>query len=679
VCGGWKPGRARVRLIGRSANTVCLALAAAGACAAAVPSAIGAAQVDRGLEATAPCAPRAGPNGPNDVTAECSMPATTEPQTSEAPRRLAQLEGNPAPATGAESAIATGGFVWTLAPIRWDGNVAEEIRRSTFTGQPNRLQQVEIANLRAGSYLWEPWFAQLTGGLGFVASKERASEAEGSTSPTAPSSNSDTITGSAGLSVFPLSRFPFYASYDRSDSRASGELSVSDFVSTRYGVRQNYRTPEGGANYTLSFDRSTLDSPSFGQDTLDVLSAGAAFNAGPQRFDFSGSRSHNLRADTQEQSTLDRLLARHSYRPDALLSTDSLASWSTTNFRILAGGAEVDSRSKFVQANTFSTWRPEAGSPWYVTGGGRFFRVSTDAGGSQVDSDTLSGNVALSYLYDRHTTISGGAALTRTSAETADSLVSSESGAAVYVPDPVPVGNFTYTRNVGVNAANQNGGVDGNRRNGGIQAGHNLTRTTVLGESASVTYAVGRAGRRPHDTVTGNSETLAHNTSVTWQLAPGPSSTAFFSLSGADSRTRGYNENHFQLFNLQANGQVQLSQHASGGANLTAQAIRQTTPAAPDGGFTHYSSGSVRFQHAKAFDVPRLRYIASYNVNQSQLASRFQGDLGAPRDRVSQSFEQIFDYAVGRLELRILARSATIEGQHSTLVFFRISRQFGTY
>jgi hypothetical protein len=576
------------------------------------------------------------------------------------------------------------GLQWTLAPIRWGGNLSYEARRVSVAGHSARLQQIETANLRGASYVWQPWFVQVSGGLGIVAGRERSRPEGDDAAAAASASSSNTITGSGALSVVPASRFPFQASYDKTDSRASGEVTRSDFTNTRWGLRQNYRSLAGDLQYTGSWDRGTLDSPSFGRDTVDVLAAGVNRTAGPHTFDLSGSRARNRRDDTGESSLIERLVARHGYRPDPLASVDTLASSSSSKFRLLAGGAPAENRTRFDQASSFGTWRPAPSSPLYLSGGGRLFKSVVDVNGATSEADTLSGNIAASYALSRHTNLSSAVTATRVSTDTTSDTVTTETVAANYIPDAIPLGGFLYTWNTGVNAGNQTGGASGNdgrrsRQNAGGQLGHNLVRTAPISETASVSYGAGQSYASTWDTVTERSQTLTHNASVSVQATPGAASTAFASLYGADSRTHGHNENTFQLVNFQANGQFQFTRYALGAANLTVQGVRQSSPSTPSTGFNTSSGGSLSVQHLRAFDVPRLRYSAIYAANQTQYSSRLEGDVNAPRERVTQSFEQRLDWFVGRIEMQLSARAARIDGQRNNIVFFRVNRQFGAF
>jgi hypothetical protein len=612
---------------------------------------------------------------------ESWMAAQLGPETDTGSRDApVEVPLDPASAPADAAPPAVGGFEWTLAPIRWGGNLAYETRRLGIAGQ-SRLQRVETANLRGASYVWQPWFMQVSGGLGLVAGQDRM-RSEDETIPSA--TDSSTVTGSGLVSLFPASRFPFQATFDRSDSRASGEITSNDFTNTRVGLRQNWRSLAGDTQYTGSWDRSTLESTSFGRDAVDVFAAGLIQTSGPQTYDLSANRAHNRRTDTGEGSLIERVVARHGYRPDPMASVDSLASASNSKYTLLANGAPAENRTRFDQASTFGAWRPGQGSPVYLTGGARVFKSTIETSGGVSETDTLSGNAAANYAVSRHTNVSGAVAVTRVGTDTTSDVVSTESLAANYIPDAIPAGGFLFTWNAGVNAGNQTGGAaasDGkrSRQNAGGLLGYNLTRTSPLGETSSITYGAGQSYASIYDTVTERSDTLTNNASVSVSSTPGAASTAYASLYGADSRTRGHDENTFQLVNFQVNGQFQFTRYSLASANLTAQSVRQSTPLTPAAGFNTSTGGNLSYQHLRAFDVPRLRYTALYGGNQIQYSSRLEGDVNAPRERVNHFFEQRLDYLVGRLEFQLAARTARIDTQRNNIVYFRMNRQFGAF
>ena len=68
----------------------------------------------------------------------------------------------PAPAPDPPSAPAESGLTdvrWELAPIRWRGLLALDLRSFNVEGQAYRREVIESASIYASSYVYQPWFA----------------------------------------------------------------------------------------------------------------------------------------------------------------------------------------------------------------------------------------------------------------------------------------------------------------------------------------------------------------------------------------------------------------------------------------------------------------------------------------------------------------------------------------
>lgn len=586
-----------------------------------------------------------------------------------------------APSSSDESGFSLGAIGWTLAPIRWAGNVGASLRISGGTNQPRRFQDLESANVQGRSYIWQPWFAQISAGLGLVTSVDRYSTSvvdSGGASNT-NRSRSTTATGNFGLALLPVSRFPFQLNYDVTDSRTSGELAGSDFQARRLSVRQSYRPQLGNTSYVVNYDRSALNSASFGNDTLTALGLGVTHAWNAQHIDVNASRTRNVRGNTGESALLERINARHNYRPEGTLSIDTQASFSGSDLHLANSGLSPDTRSRFYQLNTVGTWRPEEGDPLSVIGSARMFRSEFSGGGSDTNSNSLAGNLAANYRWTPRTTLFGSAGLTHLKSEIDSRLLTSQAAGITHTADAINVGAYKYLWNAGANLANQTGNIEGAQRNISSNVGHTLMRTIPVKDAYALSLSVGQAYTVNHDNFRGLSQTLTHNATASLRGSPTPESNAYISLTLADARTYGANENSFQIINLQSSGQVQLGRYSFASANLTVQGTRQSSPTAPANGFQFNNSGNLTYNHTRAFNVPQLRYTLLYTANQSQFQSRFQGDINAPREQISQSLEQRFDYKVGRVEMRLTGRVASIEGRRDWLMFFNIIRRFGDF
>ncbi|TXC65200.1 hypothetical protein FSC37_00810 [Piscinibacter aquaticus] len=93
-------------------------------------------------------------------------------------------------------------------------------------------------------------------------------------------------------------------------------------------------------------------------------------------------------------------------------------------------------------------------------------------------------------------------------------------------------------------------------------------------------------------------------------------------------------------------------------------------------GWQRFYSGTLSYEHQRFLDVPRLRYALILTVNSQQLESRALGDVDAPLERITESLESRVDYSIGRLEARLSARLARIEGRSVTALFARVQRRY---
>ncbi len=561
---------------------------------------------------------------------------------------------------------------WQLAPIRWGGALGLAYQLREFEGQPRSAQTTEQLTLDAASYIWQPWFIQIAGGLGLFLSQERQDSIDGTA---ARSVNTRGATGRFELGVFPVSRFPFQLNFDVSDSRSSGDLTGTDYRSTRLTLRQNYRPLGGASSYSASYDHSVLTSDSFGRDRVDVLQGSANYSWLRHQLQVNASYSENDRSDDDLGARLARLALLHNYRPAATLSVDSMATVNRDERRFGAGDA---GRSVFDlrQVTSFLNWRGEADSPLTVLASARLSDASTRAGGADSSSRTASLNSSANYRFSRNlnTFASLGASTFDTGNETR--TFSSQAIGAQYQIDPRRWGPASYTAQTSVTVANQTGGIEGSQQVGSVAAGHQLV-TTFGGDATALSFSVGQNGSVVEDSLAGASQSISHNAAASWRYNAAQGLSAFAGVSVGDTRTYGNNPGEFQLLNVQLSGQWRPGQYSSFNANLTWQATRQTLANETGRREQRNLSGTASYHHARVFGVPRLRYTAQFTAYDNAVDSRLEGDPNALRDQASWSLEQRLEHLVGRLESRLILRLAEIDGKKNASVYVSVTRRFG--
>lgn len=589
----------------------------------------------------------------------------------------------PVPTVDAEAKEAggTGFSAWKIPPILWGGDLAFNLSTNQSQGAPSNTQVYESLGLRAESYVFQPWFARVSGGLRATLANEGLGRRLAS-----GHNGSSGLSGNASLALFPVSRFPFTASYDLSDSRTSGELVSGGYTSRRLSLTQSYAPATGNANYRLSFERSGIDSDLSGSDVASALVGTMSDRRGFHAYNLGLDHYDNAQGTTGNFSNFDRINASHSYRPNSTFSLDNMVNLGSSNYHLSSNGSATDNRNRYLQLNSFSTWRPHENSPLQLTGGARLFESRSTAAGAETDARTLSANAAASYTLNRNIMLSGSGTVTQASSADRSATMTSASAGANYNADPLRFGEYGYSRYANAYATRQGGSDRASLSTVSARIGHSLNRSFSLAENSNLQLNASQSFAKSSGTAA--NQTLVHAGGASWSLRPSASSSTLLALSASDSLSTGTAPSqHFQMVNLQGSGQVQLGRYASGGANMTIQGTRQSantysnlgTPATPGSGFNWTTNGSLNFQHARAFGVPRLRYTALFNVNQYQNRTRFEGDINAPIVRFNNALEQRFDYNIGRTELQLLMRYAEMEGRSNSMVFFRLTRRFGAY
>jgi hypothetical protein len=178
---------------------------------------------------------------------------------------------------------------------------------------------------------------------------------------------------------------------------------------------------------------------------------------------------------------------------------------------------------------------------------------------------------------------------------------------------------------------------------------------------------------------------LSHSLGLFWQSVADGSNQRYASLSASDTRTRALGDGNFQFVNLQLSQRSQATRYNSWSVNLTLQASRNESTEvdvfsglrrtqAP--GWQRFYSGGASLEQQRLFGVPRLRHTLQLNLNSQQIERRVLGDIDAPRERITQSLESRTEYAIGRLDLRLIARVAKVDDRAVATVVARLQRRF---
>ena len=590
------------------------------------------------------------------------------------------------PAPSAEEPSAGNGIRWELAPWRSRGLLSLDLRAQRLGDGPRSSQAVVFGEIDFASYIWQPWFIQLRAGFGALMATDRSSQETSS-----EHSNSQSLNGRFAVSVFPASRFPFELRADASDSRTRGDSLGSDYRSRRIALSQGWRPQVGNHQVQLNLDHSELTTTDGVSDTLNTLVATSTHQWGLHAVELGASLSDNRRSDSAEQSRLSSLSARHSYQPSADLHVESLATENDSRIRNASGG---ESLSNLRQLSTLLSWRPREGqwlhrsdAPLQVTGSLRWAEFGTESGSSSVSAQSFNATLGATQEWLRVWRLAASASLARFESDSADAVSSGTLGASLTWTPVVPTAKgWQYVPTASANASLTRGSSDEGRNSLGLQAAHSLSRNILFGDSDSLSLSLTQSAAALRESRNAALTTgLAHSASVFWQSWGDSTSQTLAGLTLSDSITRGEERGRFQLVNLQLSRRTQLSRSSSWSASLTLQASRNESseidPFSGDRrtlapGWQQFHSGSINYENQRVFGVPRLRFSLLLSANSQQLERRANGDLEAPLERVSRSLEGRLDYSIGRLDARLAARHAAVDGKSVSTLQARVQRRF---
>lgn len=570
------------------------------------------------------------------------------------------------------------GVQWQLGPWRRAGALTVDLRMRRLEDGRQVGSQLVLADGEWSTYVWRPWFVQLAFGLGALASRETGSD-DGT-------AHGLGLVGRAAVSVFPASRFPFEARLELNDSRTQGLGLSSDYRTQRLSLTQSWRPPQGGESLSLQFDHSTLEGAE-GRDRLAVLGANATAQSGPHRVELVASLSDHHAEAGDQRTRLAALSARHAFQPATTLQVDTLASWNQT--RLASPGQELTAEVR--QLSSFASWRLGSlfglGGEPMLTGSARWLQLRSGGDGGRTAAEAANASLGLSQELGPTLRLALSGSLTRLHTAAGETTTAAgANGSLGWAPVPLSLGGWRYGPSASANIGLTRDSAQGGRHTLGLQGGHSLTHDWALGETSRISLGLSQSlGLMRESATPGVARGLAHGLNLGWQGSPDEGVQAFVAVSYSDALTDGEARGRFQLVNLQASQRVALTRYSSWAVNFTAQAARnRASELDPFTGLRRellvdwqpFYSGSASYEHARFLDVPRLRLSLQASATSQVLERRALGDIEAPREQVGAALEARLDWAVGRLDTRLAARIAEVDGRTVGVLQARAQRRF---
>ncbi len=632
---------------------------------------------------------------PNRSLYAALPPVSAGAQSQEGETKASSLSDNQSEKSVPRAATSERETIFALPPVRFGGKVSYELRSDASDDQKIVQQGItSTLTARTNTYLWQPWFATVSGDLGVsvlrystINTYAGSSFAGNGNSVESLTSKNLVTTGNLQLNVIPRSKYPFEAHFSKSDSRINGTLSaLSGYSTMNYGLSQNFDSPIGSGQ--LGLDRSQQISAGGGETQQDSLRLSLAKSlTGYQTVQLNGTHSKNTLKNSGETATQSNLSLQHKFSPSPALTFDSVANLSKAGYRLAQGNQDTD----LMQLSSFGFWRPSEG-PLMITGGVRLLTLANSANNVQM-ANTGTGNASrmqnanvnfgANYDYSRAVRLSASANFNTASGFGQRNVDSSQSVGATYQPESKKLGQYRYdwSASTSFNNASSSSGTQRQQRHLSLQLSHSLGRSYQLGTGTAVAVNGGQSLSSLVRSAGGPTQHLTHTGSVSWNRSS-PQGSTYVSLSGSDSRSMGDQDESFQMVNFQASSSIPTGRYSSWSGNLTIQAVNQHSSASAQNqgqfngtnrGAVTTSTGSLSYQNQRVFGVPRLRFLSDIRLNSEALLPI----LGGPQDQEKAAWENNLDYEIGRTQFRMSARVAQVGGRNNKSIMFSATRGLG--
>ncbi len=600
-----------------------------------------------------------------------------------------------------------------LGPVDVSGYLGYNYRSLSENGGQDSLSHQLNGTVNASSYLWQPWLATTDASLTFT-----QDSSEYSSGQISDSTSSQILTGNIGLNILPKSRAPFTARLQFSDSRVDREQTGGtpvtfvgeEYSSTYLGLKQLY-LGESGDRFQARLDLRSWDSARVGSYSEQSIGLDADVRRAQQRFVARGNYSATDYSASDRENNSTVLDLSHFYYPSRAFRLDSKVSVYDYDRSFLDPNSQDTrlSSTQITQVSSFAFWRPQA-SPWTVSAGMRVSLTDSSPDASVgTDQLQLAANAGVFYrvsqylrfdanvsanVKDSTDNVSNASVTNEYYRSRLGALYSSKwysfdefmyqwyaDGSLEYNVDPLSKTVFADA-NIGQNFSRTWWPIE-RTTPGSLRFSFN--QAIVVG-AARGSYASNAAQvEKDIYDMEMSSNKLRHSASLAFN-SPLWNGDMLAQVTLSDSREMGDLNAVYQLINAQFNCTQEIGGKSLLSGNFTVQQVlSEYDEVIRYSGFddaanryvvpgdvvtrerdTKTSTASIRFEHMRAFGVPRLRFTSNYMVSKISASGAL--------DR--EDWDNALNYRIGMLDANVSYRVTDTDGRSYDLLYFRVMRRF---
>ena len=559
-------------------------------------------------------------------------------------------------------------------PVRVWGDLSSVYReRDYIAGEVHSMDWLNVATINASSYIWEPWFALVNGGLS-LSSDKKWGDGTGQ-----PATNDQYIDGNFRLSIFPASRFPFQFYASKSKNEFDEEVFGRTIDNTVVGVRQHYTSLDRRSFYSGNIERNKrddLEQDSFVRDSFtfsarnrlenNILSAGVEFD--------------NREQPNEDSEKNYSITGRHTFTGSRSLTIDNVLSSSQSHSDFISSSSVTENNQLF----SFASWRPGQRTDLNVTGNLRVSGLTQSfenqdpslASTSDITSSELAVvniNQGLIYNYNPSVTITESINGTQSETEGVAQFGGSESIGVRYNSDYLKISMGRYSWHADSNFNRTHGDSVSTESALNNQLGHSLSKEIVLATDIKLQSRFNQAAGYNIRTSRDNARTMNHSMTVSWSEV-GVSNRPAIRFLAADNRVKDIDEQQFLILNLQISNDYRFNRYNHFLVNLTLQKSVVTT--GQDSTESSYGNGRLNYINNRFFNVMRLSFRTE--LNYSRKVSDSQNDtLNASDSEYNNSWKNELVYRVGLLSTRFNLDYVKNGDVYDRILKIQFTRNFG--
>ena len=526
---------------------------------------------------------------------------------------------------------------------------------------------LNIVTFNAGTYIWQPWFALISGSVSI-------SQTETENNQTVLSTDNETLAGSFQFDLFPTSRFPFTLYASRSELQQDNSSNDGLFTQETFGLKQRYTSVDGKQLYSASFEQQKRNKQDGSVVERQDLDLGATLRF--EHHDFISNISH---AETFEANRTDRsdsaVSVTHRYSGVPSLSLVSQVSAAELDDQFSTNSTTLDSR----QFSSTAIWSPRDLRDLRVNGNFRIFERDREqinafnltATRTRLEQTTMSLSQGLTYRFTDNLTASQSANVTQSESAGVRTEAFSEGAGLTYSSDLVNLSFGDYSWFASSNLSNQHGDI---RSNTSLtnQAGHTLRKTIVINPDFSLDTNFGQNLSYSSSNNARDSGAIGHSASVGWSDSAPLMNTRVL-LSMTDSRDL-KNDDSNQLVTLQFTQVSQLDRSSTLNADIRLQRARATTGSGETD--ARLTTARVSYADNRFLNTPGLIFRSSLNV--SDLEPENTDAVNPTREESNDaSWENELRYRIGLFESRLSFDYIRSNGQENQIIIIEFTRHFG--